>query len=424
MDSFNFQPLARSIKEHVEDGAFRFDSFKHTISDLEATGNDSVQDVEMIDADNYPHGTVESETGQIERGETQRDYVLPLLSSLSLKTPEEAPRNVPDIDMEDSPPMTPQKPSEKEQQKDYKTPEKVKKSSPVESPITARTLLSPTRLGAKLAVDNALVKYRESTYSLRQINPAVNVMESRSNSTTRSTPSSDPSLSSASSHLPMPTPVWIWHHHNVSYIISTYLQLLLNTVTVLIMLYLGHAILKAFWRDVDIKLDNYANTIAIEASQCTRNYLENDCRPGLRPPALESQCLEWEKCMERDPYAIGRLKISVETIAEVINGFIEPFSFRSLIVTVFVSLTVLYISNFVFGFFRARALVKDSGEYKSSGLLSHPPVRPPVLISFWTADEGQTPLTVKQTLRPLATRMYRPLTIGQDKDFDDERRLQ
>ncbi|KIK70332.1 hypothetical protein GYMLUDRAFT_32336 [Collybiopsis luxurians FD-317 M1] len=47
-------------------------------------------------------------------------------------------------------------------------------------------------------------------------------------------------------------------------------------------------------------------------------------------PALVHQCGEWELCMNRDPTKIGRARIGAELIAEVVNGFIEPISWKAL----------------------------------------------------------------------------------------------
>ena len=35
--------------------------------------------------------------------------------------------------------------------------------------------------------------------------------------------------------------------------------------------------------------------ILIEISQCSRQYIENRCKPGERVPAMEKACVLWEK---------------------------------------------------------------------------------------------------------------------------------
>jgi Di-sulfide bridge nucleocytoplasmic transport domain len=43
------------------------------------------------------------------------------------------------------------------------------------------------------------------------------------------------------------------------------------------------------------------------------------------------QCGAWETCMNRDPTVVGRAKVGAELIAEVINGFVEPISWKTLV---------------------------------------------------------------------------------------------
>lgn len=84
-------------------------------------------------------------------------------------------------------------------------------------------------------------------------------------------------------------------------------------------------------RDVQIKVDEQLSTILSEISQCSKQYVENRCSPELRVPAMEKACMMWEQCMKRDPSVIGRAKLSAETFAEIINGFIEPISYKTMV---------------------------------------------------------------------------------------------
>ncbi|KAG6849800.1 hypothetical protein H0H93_005050 [Arthromyces matolae] len=47
-------------------------------------------------------------------------------------------------------------------------------------------------------------------------------------------------------------------------------------------------------------------------------------------PAMAQQCENWKTCMNRDPAIVGRAKVGAEMIAEVVNGFIEPISWKAL----------------------------------------------------------------------------------------------
>ena len=64
---------------------------------------------------------------------------------------------------------------------------------------------------------------------------------------------------------------------------------------------------------------------------CATQYQNNHCNTPHMAPAMVSQCSNWETCMNRDPTTIGRARVSAELIAEVINGFVEPISWKTLV---------------------------------------------------------------------------------------------
>lgn len=57
--------------------------------------------------------------------------------------------------------------------------------------------------------------------------------------------------------------------------------------------------------DISSKLKLFLE-ILLENEICARNYVDNKCAPDTRVPAMVSQCLQWEKCMHRDPDSIAR----------------------------------------------------------------------------------------------------------------------
>src|SRR5438477_162722 len=70
-----------------------------------------------------------------------------------------------------------------------------------------------------------------------------------------------------------------------------------------------------------------------EMAVCSKEYLENRCAPNTRVPAMEKACLAWEKCMNRDPTVVGRARVSAETFAEIVNSFIEPISYKTMVLS-------------------------------------------------------------------------------------------
>ena len=69
--------------------------------------------------------------------------------------------------------------------------------------------------------------------------------------------------------------------------------------------------------------------IVQEIAQCAMQFKTNLC--ATTPiPAMLHQCGVWETCMNRDPTKVGRARVGAELIAEVVNGFVEPISWKTL----------------------------------------------------------------------------------------------
>jgi hypothetical protein len=62
---------------------------------------------------------------------------------------------------------------------------------------------------------------------------------------------------------------------------------------------------------------------------CALQHKNNLCQNPL--PAMTQQCAVWATCMSRDPTIVGRAKVGAEMIAEVVNGFVEPISWKTLV---------------------------------------------------------------------------------------------
>ena len=71
-------------------------------------------------------------------------------------------------------------------------------------------------------------------------------------------------------------------------------------------------------------------------------------------PAVEQACLAWEACMRRDAEVIGRARVSAMTLAEIINGFVEPITYKTMAFFVLLIGSAFFLSNIAFGFARNR----------------------------------------------------------------------
>ncbi|OLL25636.1 Nucleus export protein brr6 [Neolecta irregularis DAH-3] len=166
-------------------------------------------------------------------------------------------------------------------------------------------------------------------------------------------------------------------HRDIPYIASGYLQLLFNLFLIGILLYLVLAFVKTIQRDVDQKVEEYSAEILQEIKLCEKEYLENRCTPGIRVPAMEAPCEIWSRCMNRDPTIVGRARVSAETFAEIVNSFIEPISYKTMIFAVMLIFGSLFLSNFAFGLFRAKSNQGHTHPYITTASL------PPIIQPHW-----------------------------------------
>ncbi|KAJ4485472.1 Di-sulfide bridge nucleocytoplasmic transport domain-containing protein [Lentinula aciculospora] len=116
------------------------------------------------------------------------------------------------------------------------------------------------------------------------------------------------------------------------YILLGYLQFFFNLSLILVFLYLLLQFILTVQRDVEHRISEYSMDSVQEIARCALQYRNNYCdNPAMVAPALIHQCAEWELCMNRDPTKIGRARVGAELMAEVVNGFVEPISWKTLV---------------------------------------------------------------------------------------------
>lgn len=116
------------------------------------------------------------------------------------------------------------------------------------------------------------------------------------------------------------------------YVLLGYLQFFFNLSLVVVFLYLLVQFILTVQRDVEHRISEYSMDIVQEIGVCAGQYRNNFCETN-QIPAMAQQCAAWEACMNRDPTTVGRARIGAELIAEVVNGFVEPISWKTLAFT-------------------------------------------------------------------------------------------
>jgi hypothetical protein len=121
-------------------------------------------------------------------------------------------------------------------------------------------------------------------------------------------------------------------HPNVPAILSWWAQLVVNLALFSLAVYIVFGFVSAIRGEFEQAAQEMSDTILADMAVCTKSYLDNDCGRPTRAPALETICENWERCMNRDPAKVGRAKVSAHTMAIIINSFIDPISWKAIVI--------------------------------------------------------------------------------------------
>lgn len=150
------------------------------------------------------------------------------------------------------------------------------------------------------------------------------------------------------------------------FVLMGYLQLAFNLAVVSALLYLAISFYLTIRRDVELKVSERISALLSEIAVCRKQYAANRCDPHLRVPAIEAACVQWEACMQRNPTLVSRAKLSAETFAEIIEGFVEPISYKTMVFVVTAVGGAVFVSNLAFVVARGR-IRRSSGGAPSGG---------------------------------------------------------
>ncbi|KAK4697785.1 hypothetical protein P7C71_g358, partial [Lecanoromycetidae sp. Uapishka_2] len=143
-------------------------------------------------------------------------------------------------------------------------------------------------------------------------------------------------------------------HPNLPSTLSYYVQFFLNCFFAFCLMYVLYGVYSTISNDIDEKVMMESSEIFAEMAACAHEFQANRCERHTRVPAMETVCNNWEKCMQRDPYKVGRSRLSAGMFAEIFNSFIEPISLKAIIVSVSVIVGCFAVNNLTFGLLRAK----------------------------------------------------------------------
>jgi hypothetical protein len=161
--------------------------------------------------------------------------------------------------------------------------------------------------------------------------------------------------------------------------LSLILQLIMNTILILLFLSL---VLFAFFtikKDVNRKVSLYVSEEVHKIGLCRRDYLLNNCALHMRVPALEARCNAWEKCMNEDPESVITSMAYFEVLADCINVFFGTISMKSLICIGFFAVFCVIFPNLILNRFRSTTINKyynsePQRDVKGSNYIENPQI--------------------------------------------------
>lgn len=92
-----------------------------------------------------------------------------------------------------------------------------------------------------------------------------------------------------------------------------------------------------------------------EIASCSSAYAQNRCGTEAQAPALSELCESWKRCSARDPTVVGRARVTAETFAEILNGFVDAVSWKTMLFSLLTLSIVVGATNSTLSFFRVNA---------------------------------------------------------------------
>lgn len=111
----------------------------------------------------------------------------------------------------------------------------------------------------------------------------------------------------------------------------SYLQFASLALLSVLFLFISILFLQTLYTDIQSRLSSLTLEIRSEIMQCAKAYVDNRCEPATRIPAMERKCSGWEECMGREVVVVGKTRVVAETLAEVVNGFVDVISFKTMV---------------------------------------------------------------------------------------------
>lgn len=138
----------------------------------------------------------------------------------------------------------------------------------------------------------------------------------------------------------------------------TYAQVVFNLSILVVFLYLLLNIVLTIQHDVSQKVREYELDYLGEISSCEARYTSNRCGSDMQAPALSEACEAWRRCASRDPTVVGRARVTAETFAEILNGFVDVVSWKTMLFSLLTLSIVVGATNSTLSLFRVQTAAR------------------------------------------------------------------
>ncbi|KAA8496182.1 Nucleus export protein BRL1 [Porphyridium purpureum] len=143
----------------------------------------------------------------------------------------------------------------------------------------------------------------------------------------------------------------------IPYVVASVLQILFNACLAMLVLYVMGTFVWSVRSDVLRKLSAEIEANELAIGSCKADFELNRC-VDISPyiPYMKQQCEAWAKCAERDAKSLALVtRLSAETVADVINSFLDKISMKSLLVLLCAAAAITVLSNIALWLLRIKA---------------------------------------------------------------------
>ncbi|ORZ04038.1 Di-sulfide bridge nucleocytoplasmic transport domain-domain-containing protein [Lobosporangium transversale] len=180
------------------------------------------------------------------------------------------------------------------------------------------------------------------------------------------------------SQSPPPSQGRVWSENvDLPFILSGYVQVAMNAVFVVMLIYVLANFITTVQSDVDWRAKGLLERKLNQRIQCQRDYDMYHCGSGQVGPKLWDTCAELEACLDVKEHRVQRAPVAAETFAHIANAFVNTLSYKTIGFLVIIIFGGFYFSNQAMSSYRHNHLL----HHQHNDVSLHPSLHPSPLKS-------------------------------------------